>query len=83
MLLDSVGQPNEYIVIKKNSWHMFKAYQKNGKLYVINNAKLVDQEFTSYEDIEKYFGVKRFEKVFHNYNDFRKWFNWYVYPRNQ
>ena len=82
VLLDSVGQPNEYIVIKKKYWHMFNAYQKNGKWYVINNTNLVNKEFTSHEDIKKYFGVKRFKKVFHNYDDFRKWFNFYVYPKN-
>ncbi|MHC4559660.1 MAG: SIS domain-containing protein, partial [Planctomycetota bacterium] len=82
VLLDSVGQPNEYIVIKNGAWHMFNTYRKNGKLYVINNAKLVDEEFKNYEDIKRYFDVKEFERVFHNYEDFRSWFNRDVYPRN-
>jgi len=82
VLLDSVGQANEYIVIKKKYWHMFNAFQKNGKWHIVNNAKLVNQEFTNHEEIKKYFGVKKYEKVFHNYDDFQKWFNWYIYPRN-
>jgi len=82
VLLDSVGQPNKFIVIKKKYWHMFNAYQNNGKYYVIENARLLDREFVNHDDIKKHFGVTRFEKVFTNYNDFRKWFNWYIYPKN-
>lgn len=82
-LLDSVGQPNEFIVIKKDSWHMFNVYERNGKLHVINNAKLVNREFRSHEEIERYFGVNKYVKVFNHYDDFRYWFNTYIYKNNR
>jgi len=82
VLLDSVGQQNQFIVIKKQYWHMFNAYEIEGKWYVVNNAKLIDKIFHNHEEIKNYFGVNKFENVFNNYDDFQKWFNLYVYPRN-
>jgi hypothetical protein len=81
VLLDSVGKKNLFIVIKSQTWHMFNAYEEDGKWRVVNNARLVKRTFANLNEIKSYFKVSRFEKTFDSYEEFRRWFNEEIYPR--
>ncbi|MGQ9778152.1 MAG: hypothetical protein ACUVQ9_13235 [Thermodesulfobacteriota bacterium] len=81
VLLDSVGKKNLIIVIKSGNWHMFNAYDEDGKWRVVNNARLVERTFANLDEIKSYFKAIRFEKTFNSYKEFRRWFNEEIYPR--
>ena len=81
VLLDSAGKKNLFIVIKSRDWHMFNAYEEDGKWRVVNNARLVKRTFSNLDEIKGYFKVSRFERTFDSYQEFRRWFNEEIYPR--
>lgn len=81
VLLDSVGKKNLFIVIiTKGTYHMFNAYEEDGKWRVVSNARLVKRTFSNLDEIKGYFEVSSFEKTFDSYQEFRLWFNNKFFP---
>lgn len=76
-LLHGIGVANWIITIKqKDYYHMFVVFRDDADaLRIFNNARLLPQSFTSWDDILAHFSVTKMINRHTNYAAFQKWFN--------